>query len=295
MPKWRYVLMEEANDGTAPGVSAGGAESQGAGVGAGEASLLSQGAGGQGGAGGDQGGAPAAPGAATGHDWLNEKFHVKNDKGELDVEASAKKQAESYTTLEKRMKDVGLPPESADGYEFQAPEGIPLDPAMTKAFKDEALALGLTQKQYGAIMTKYINELGNLPAMMDGYMKSKAAEAKPVMAKAWGGEHNLQANLQLANQTFDRVFGDAPDEVKQNAELLGNSPAFLFLLAQYGKESQEDQSMLLGQNLMPQNEIDALYKDSRSAYWDATNPGHQAAVEKVRKHHEAQARMNSRN
>ena len=224
--------------------------------------------------------------------WFTMKFVWPPIATALDERA--KKIAESYTQLEKRVGAIGLPPENPDGYEFKAPEGIPLDPEMAKAFRDEAHALGLTQKQYSAVMTKYINELGNLPQMMDNFMKSKAAEAKPIMARAWGGEQNLQANLQLANETFGAVFADAPDEVRQNAEYLGNSPAFLYLLARYGKESQEDQSLLVGRDLLPQNEIEALMSDSKSAYWDKSNPGHAAAVAKVTKHHEAQARLNSR-
>ena len=72
----------------------GGAENPGAGNPAGN-SLLSTGAG--------------EPGA---NDWIPEKFRVVGEDGKLSIESSARKLAENYSLLEKRMGSGDAPPKN---------------------------------------------------------------------------------------------------------------------------------------------------------------------------------------
>ena len=92
------------------------------------------------------------------------------EKGEVNYEAWAN----STKELENRMRVVGLPPKTADEYKFDVPEpikalGVDADPAMTKKFRDEALSMGLTQKQYEAVMGKYYEMIPQIASASENF------------------------------------------------------------------------------------------------------------------------------
>jgi hypothetical protein len=102
MWKLKHLFMNAEQGAEQPGGGNGGGEDGGNNPGAGEPSgnsLLSTGAG--------------EPGA---NDWLPEKFRVMGEDGKLSIESSARKLAENYTHLEKRMGSGDAPPKTADEY-----------------------------------------------------------------------------------------------------------------------------------------------------------------------------------
>lgn len=150
MWKFKHLFMNtetgaEAPAGNAGGDNAGngdGTQNPGGGTPAGT-SLLSTGAGEQG-----------------ADDWLPEKYRVMGDDGKLNVEGSARKLADAYSHLEKRMGSGDTPPKTADEYapkvevegfkwdEFKA------DPRM-QSFMKSAHAKGITNDQMGFILGEY--------------------------------------------------------------------------------------------------------------------------------------------
>jgi hypothetical protein len=192
----RYVFME-GNPGAA-GAGAGGSGSGGAAAGA-SGAAGDGGAGNPGGAGAPAAGANGAPGAGTpnpgsamaagagadgaggagggegagaGADpwaFIPEKFIVKNDKGEVDPQASAKKVEEHRSNLEKRLGEGGARPKTAADYKLpevpEALKGVAFDDAATNKFKEDAHKAGFSQAQFEFAMGKYFEMA---PALVNG-------------------------------------------------------------------------------------------------------------------------------
>lgn len=214
------------------------------------------------------------------------------EKGEVRYDAWAK----STQQLEQRMRDVGLPPKSADEYKFDVPPelkeaGVDLDPAMAKSFRDEAHAAGLTQKQYEMVMGKYF---GSLSALADQTKQFSADKARADLMGYYKTEADLNKNVRLAYQAFSAYAGP------QDAELIdtiGNIPAVVRILAKVGAELKEDPGVS-PDAILDVESVGALMRgkpgDQDAPYWNPTDPRHKATVAKVRKHHEAQSAANRR-
>lgn len=291
----------EAGDGAAGGAGAAGAGGDAGAAGAAgaandgkgaEPSLLSQ---------GDPAAiaaAAAGAGAAGAADpklkpdplaWLPEKYRVKGDDGAVKVEDSAKKLAEAYGALNKRMVDTGLPPESPDKYEFKAPEGkesLELDAAMTAEAKKGLHGLGLTQKQYQGVMEMYVN---SLEGMVTRGTVMGAAKATEALAASWGQPDTptFKANLGYAKKAFD-AFADDGD--KAAIDKIGNDPVTLRILAKIGRELQEDTSGAA--NVMAPESLETLMKDP--AYMDPRHARHAEVKAKVTAHFQTKARAEDR-
>jgi len=214
------------------------------------------------------------------------------EKGEVRYEAWAK----STQQLEQRMRDVGLPPKTADEYKFDMPgelkeAGVDLDPAMAKSFREEAHAAGLTQKQYEFVMGKYF---GSLSALADQTKQFSADKARADLMGYYKTEADFNKNVRLAYQAFSAYAGP------QDAELIdtiGNIPAVVRILAKVGAELKEDPGVS-PDAILDVESVSTLMRgkpgDQDAPYWNPTDPRHKATVAKVRKHHEAQAAANRR-
>lgn len=143
MWKLKHLFMNAEQGAEQPGGGNGGGEDGGNNPGAGEPSgnsLLSTGAG--------------EPGA---NDWLPEKFRVMGEDGKLSIESSARKLAENYTHLEKRMGSGDAPPKTADEYAPKVEvegfnwEEFKADPRM-QGFMKTAHAKGITNDQMSFIL-----------------------------------------------------------------------------------------------------------------------------------------------
>lgn len=295
---YREEAAGDGGQGAGPGGGDAGASGAGSGEGKGaaEPSLLSQGA--------DAGAVAAAAAAAAsgkpadGTDpklktdpfaWIPEKYRVKGDDGAVKVEDSAKKLAEAYGVLNRRMVDTGLPPETHTAYEFKPPAGmesLELDAALAGKAKEGLHKLGLTQKQYQGVMEMYV---GSLNDMVTRGTVMGAAKASEALAASWGQPDTptFKANLGLAKKAFN-AFADEGD--KAAIDKVGNDPVTLRILAKIGREMQEDTSG--SAQILGTESIDALMKDP--AYFNANHPRHAEVKGKVAAHFEAQARAQER-
>ena len=175
--------------------------------------------------------APPPP-AAKG--FIPEKFRVMNGEA-LDVEASARKLAESYAHLEGRVGTGELPPKTADDYAVTVPEAFKEhweENDRSKAFKAEALAAGLTQKQFDFVMGKYFATATDL---VGGAINNSVEAVRGSLEKAWGDKYGDQFNAAFS--AFE-AFADPADKGKFDS--LMTDPALAYrILAKIGPELRE--------------------------------------------------------
>lgn len=144
----------------------------------------------------------------------------------------------SYGELEKRMKDVGLPPKVADEYKWTPPAGLKMDEGGSKEFREFALGLGLTQKQYEGVMGAYVEHLGQAGQDMLGFAADKSAlELRKL--PGWESDAGFQYNLAAAGRALNTFM--PPEKVAQFEAI--NHPAVWELLATLGREIGEDRGM----------------------------------------------------
>jgi len=320
MLKRNWWVLRNKEDGEGGSAGGGGAASgdtgsQGAAgsaaQGAGEQSLFAQiGAGDQGdqGAAG-QGDAGAAAGAGTetpeqialnaSEKDTRRPPHVpakfwNAEKGEINAEAWGN----STKALESRMKDIGLPPKSADEYKFDPPAafkdaGLDLDPALAKQMRDDALAQGLTQKQYEWIMGKYYSEL---EGMVNMSAKVGGERLRADLMTHYKTPEAMQQNVSLALSVVKAYGDDAELAAAMGPQ--GNTPAWVYrVLAKVGKELKEDPGAQ-NDGILAQDDIGELMRgkpgDEDAPYWNPQHPQHKSVVAKVQRHHEAQSNARKR-
>lgn len=217
--------------------------------------------------------APAAP--AAGVDWIPEKFRVLNGDA-LDVEASARKLAESYTGLEKRVGSGDVPPKSADDYTTTVPDAFKdvwQEDDRFKAFKADAIGAGLTQKQFDFVVGKYF---GVVPELVQGAAQLDAAKATEELRQVWTTDSEFKANVGDALKAFEK-YADPADMAR--IDEIGNNPVVLRILAKVGKETQEAGGITQqGASTGADNVQDLLRSD---AYLNAKHPDHKATSAKV--------------
>lgn len=141
-------------------------------------------------------------------------------------------------------KATGVP-ETVDGYEFSVPEGHELTDA-DKAFQASAAEM-FHKFNISAETAKGLNEWWNeataatMQAQIDAD-KQYADETEAALKKEWPGEE-FKRNKAFADHAAARVFGDEFDEVRnietKDGRFILDHPAFVKMLAQYGREMQE--------------------------------------------------------
>lgn len=289
MLKRNPILM----DGTpgAAGGGAGGGEGAGSGKGAGAGAGAGEGAGGDGkggapesvlnagkGAGGD--GEGGKGGAAPGpHDYIPEKFRVMNGET-LDVEASAKKLAESYSGLEKRVGSGDLPPKTAEEYQVTVPEAFKehwKENEQFQAFRAEAHAKGLSQGQFDFFVGKYFDIV---PGLVQGGKQASVEEAVTALRgdPEWKTDAQFEANSKLAFKAFNAFF------TKEDWDAVDGNPGVLRALAKIGKEMQESGGIPAGGESSGAEDIQAVLRSD--AYLNPSHADHKATAESVRKYYE---------
>lgn len=258
----RRYMQEAGADGAAGGGAAGAAAGAGADAGAAgvaaPGSLLATGA------------AAAADGAPT-TDFIPEKLRVMKEDGTLDMDASSRKLAEAYGSLEKRFGSGDAPPKEASEYKVTVPDSLKdaFDPATDtgmQAFLTGAHAAGLNQAQVDFVMGKYFEMA---PALAAGAVLHDAATATAELKKTWATDADFTRNVKNAYVGTNAAAQKAGLEV---AEImngpLGNNPQFLRLMAALGPEFQEDPGAG-GQSMPAHEDINTLLVSE--AY---TNPRH---------------------
>lgn len=243
----------------------GGTENPGAGNPAGT-SLLSTGSG--------------EPGA---NDWIPEKYRVMGDDGKLNVEGSARKLADAYSHLEKRMGSGDTPPKTADEYapkvevegfnwdEFKA------DPRM-QSFMKSAHAKGITNDQMGFILGEYAQLA---PELVNGAASLDSEAAATQLRETWKTDAEFNKNIGLAFRAFNSL---ADDSDKGRMDEIGNNPMVIRMLAKIGAEMQEDAPAGGDVNLEEQQSIRDLMKSP--AYMDPKHADHENVSARVRAYYQ---------
>lgn len=264
----KHVFMDETPGAAGGGAGAPAGDDAGAGASAGTAgSAMAVGAGESG------AGAGADPWA-----FIPEKFVVKNEAGEVDHQASARKVEEHRSNLEKRLGEGGVRPKAATEYKLpelpEALKGASFDDAITNKFKEDAHKAGFSQAQFEFAMGKYF-ELA--PALVNGGQKVSAEDTIAALKQTWGAEYdqNGQAAWRGMNQ-IAQAAGLTPQEVEAE---LGNSPAFNRIMAVVGAQLKEDKSVNPGGSAPGGGgELEAAAIQMSEAFRNPKDPGHKSAL-----------------
>lgn len=168
--------------------------------------------------------------------------------GKVDEAASARKQAESYKALATRMRETGAPPKTADEYQIAVPDALKdvYDPSKDKMlgdFRSKALELGLTQKQFQAVMEDY---MGRLPMIAEGLFEASYEKGEQSLKQHWKSDDQMKSGLRdaaTAVKGFDpAAFGEDGTIASAELKSLMNNPYFLRMAAHFGAQMQEDGS-----------------------------------------------------
>lgn len=255
MFKVRYALMDAASDaggaGTGGAGSAGNsgvpaiADGGGAGIGSDSAAAGGAGSGTAATVAGASTGSALAAGAATGTtpDFIPEKYRVTKDDGSLDVDASARKLADGYGELSKRFGSGDAAPKTAAEYAVVVPDAlkeavgdIGTDPMFTQ-FRDDMHGLGLSQKQFDGVMSRYF-ELA--PKLAGGAAQLSTDTAVAALRETWKDEGEFKKQIGLSYQAADTIAkaaGMTYEDIDKAG--LGNNPTFIKLMAAIGPEFSE--------------------------------------------------------
>lgn len=269
MWKLKHLFMNAEQGAEQPGGGNGGGEDGGNNPGAGEPSgnsLLSTGAG--------------EPGA---NDWLPEKFRVMGEDGKLSIESSARKLAENYTHLEKRMGSGDAPPKTADDYAPKVEvegfnwEEFKADPRM-QGFMKTAHAKGITNDQMSFILGEYAQ---HAPELVGGAAALDSEAATTQLRELWKTDAEFKQNIGLAFRAFNSLADDAD---KGRIDEIGNNPMVIRMLAKVGAEMQEDAPAGGDVNLEEQQTIRDLMKSP--AYMDPKHADHERVSAKVKAYYQ---------
>ena len=221
--------------------------------------------------------------AATGDDWLPEKFRVTGADGSLDEAASARKLAASYAELEKHRGAVPVVPESPDGYTLDGlknAKGEALDAETIAAFVADPLFQEFAKEMHGAKLT---NEQLNLvvsryldiaPKLIAADQQQTVEEAKAELAKVWTDDAAMQRNLQGALRAIDAYGAEADDVPGSRARLhanLGKNPDFVAYAARVSQELSEDKGV---RPTAVASDVDVEALQKSEAYWKPEHPDH---------------------
>lgn len=263
-----------APQGSQDGAAGAGAAKSGSAMGAGAN------AGGSGGAGGEQGaGDNSNPWA-----FIPEKFLVKNDKGEVDPQASARKVEEHRSNLEKRLGEGGARPKTAADYKMpelpEALKGVAFDDAATNRFKEDAHKAGFSQAQFEFAMGKYFDFA---PALVNGGQKASAEDTIATLKQTWGADY--EKNGQAAWRGMEQIAQAAGLTTAEVEAELGNSPAFNRIMAVVGAQLKEDKSVNPGGSgaQSADSMAQAGTLQASEAFRNTRHPEHAATVAKWNK------------
>ena len=209
------------------------------------------------------------------NEWIPEKFRVLNGEA-LDVEASAKKLAESYAGLEKRVGSGDVPPKTSDEYAVTVPEQFKevwAEDDRFKAFRTAAHAEGFTQKQFDFAVGKYFEMV---PDLVGGAAELDQTAAAEELRKTWKTDAEYNANVKDAYKAFSQ-FADPQDLPKMNE--IGNNPVVLRMLAKIGKELGEGPGIPNDAGSTAADDIQTILRSD--AYLNAKHPDHKATSAKV--------------
>lgn len=236
---------------------------------------------------GNQGDAASLLQQSQGNAWLQEKFHVfKDGTKDLDIEASARKLATSYSELEKSRPATGTIPKSPAEYAIEIKaEGVNLDEVkadpLFKGIIEDAHKAGVSQEHLNFFLDKYF---GFAPDLFQANAQLTRDEAAAELKGIWKDDTTMTKNLGLANRavTGFALQGDATGSAARLMEKYGNDPDFLAFAAAVGAEMQEDTAISDGTTAATDwdSQVNAIKADP--AYMDANHPQHKEKVDALK-------------
>jgi hypothetical protein len=221
---------------------------------------------------------PAPAPAATGNDWLPEKFRVMNGDA-LDIEASSRKLAESYAQAQQRIGTGEVRPASAADYSYTPPEqfkDVQLDEALSAGFRERAHAAGLTNAQYQLVMGEYFNLVPNL---LDAKASHTAETARQALQQVWPEQATFEREMNSAQRGFASLPPDLQTQINEAG--LGANPQVAQLLARLGAMTREDTMPGGGAGGAAIN-VEALM--GSEAYTNPKHPDHAKVSQQVQQH-----------
>ena len=217
------------------------------------------------------------------NDWIPEKFRVMGEDGKLSIESSARKLAENYTHLEKRMGSGDAPPKTADEYAPKVEvegfnwEEFKADPRM-QSFMKSAHAKGITNDQMSFILGEYAQRA---PELVGGAAALDSEAASTQLREVWKTDVEFNKNIGLAFRAFNSLADDAD---KGRIDEIGNNPMVIRMLAKVGAEMQEDAPAGGDVNLEEQQTIRDLMKSP--AYMDPKHADHERVSATVKAYYQ---------
>ncbi|MEC5164058.1 hypothetical protein [Janthinobacterium sp. CG_S6] len=224
--------------------------------------------------------------APADNDFIPEKLRVTKEDGTIDQDASARKMAEAYGALEKRLGSGDAPPKDAAEYKVVVPDALKeaIDPATDsgiQGFLTGALAAGLNQAQVDFVMGQYFEMAPKLAAGAQQYDASTAAAE---LKKTWATDADFTRNVKNAYTGANAAAQKAGMDVNEiMSGPLGNNPHFVRLMAALGPEFQEDRA-IGGQRMTSDADITSLL--TSEAYTNPRHADHERASAQVRGYYE---------
>jgi len=144
-------------------------------------------------------------------------------------------------------------PDTAEGYEFEAPEGFEVDENIYNAFKQKAFDNGMSQKQFSDIMTLEVERYNSSVEAINKSIEDRHTAAETELKNEWGAEYDAKiekanaflAHQDLADENFNKFlqdtrFGDHPQVVRFFAKLADAISESSFVKTGDGKGAEDD-------------------------------------------------------
>ena len=232
-------------------------------------------------------GADVTPAAIN--DLIPEKYRVSKEDGTLDIEASARKQAEGYANLAKKLgegKPADAAPESPDAYDpkleiegFKWDE-VKADPKM-QGFLKRMHGKGLNNAQLSEVLGAYYEAAPDLIAG-NAELTQEGCEAE--LAKVWATPEAMTQGKQAAFKAFS-AYADKAGVTIAEFEATGaaNNPAVLRFLAAIAPDIGEDR-VPSGLGMSGAESVESLM--ASPAYLDTKHADHAAVSKKIQEHYQ---------
>ena len=193
----------------------------------------------------------------------------------VDVEASAKKLAEGYQALAKRLGSGDLPPATPDEYAPKLPETMSIDtlkadPAY-QSFLKGAHARGMTNAQLGYVIEEFAQrEAAKAPSPERTFSE---------LQQVWQTPAEFQANARHAFKAIS-AFGEGLTDAEKAA--LDANPVALRVLARVGAPLNEDVAPILDGTAAAQTwEQKVGELRAHPAYMDRRHPEHDRVQQQI--------------
>lgn len=226
------------------------------------------------------GAAPSALADAAGVDplaWAPDKYRVTKADGTLDLEATAKKTADGYRALEKRLGSGDVAPAAPTDYKLAPPEALAdtfkADDPNLQAFLKSAHAAGMSQKQLDVAMGAFFQWA---PQIAGASQQLDADQARAKLAEMWPDAVERRQNASAAFRALTAAAGPDFDRLQQK---FGNDPDFIRIAAVFGSQMREDTSP---GSAPPGGTPDVKELMSHPAYTDPRHPQHERISAQVR-------------